>query len=191
MSCDPFGHGVAVSGWGFGYSVRFSRLRISGISLSCYSFFVPFLSPLARLPRDPNSRVLRAGACPCRRALRAGAVCAPDCARARAHASVSAGRTSPVSSFWMLFSRRRRREERLRPRRYRFPSPPHIGVCTENFNPIIGLISHFLNRKFLHGLALACLSVFRKTRGGLPHPGKCAPASSPAAEVLSIRPQRK
>ena len=63
------------------------------------SRFVPFALPAACLRRDPFSRVSHA----CAPARRAGAVRAPDCARA---SHVLAGRTSPVRSVG-VFSRRR------------------------------------------------------------------------------------
>ena len=73
--------------------LRSGRPVLPGLSLpaSCMSFLhpvsfpsVPFSPPPGSpVRRDPDSRVMCASACARRRAFRGGAVCAPDCARAR------------------------------------------------------------------------------------------------------------
>ena len=75
--------------------------------------------PPASRRRDPNSRVMCAGACARGRAFRAGAVCAPDCPRPPAHASRTQGALRPSVESGS-FSRRRRRRARGSLR-----TPPH------------------------------------------------------------------
>ena len=81
--------------------LRSGRPVLPGLRLpaSCMSFLhpvsfpsVPFSPPPGSpVRRDPDSRVMRAGACVRRRAFRGGAVCAPDCARAPVRANRTRG----------------------------------------------------------------------------------------------------
>ena len=108
MGDGRFGHEAVLIGRGFSIFRPVSpawRLR-HGVSFR--AVFVPSSPPPpARLRRDPDSRVSRVRPCAGGRAFRAGAVCAPDCAR-------GAGRSFPVS-FPGVFLRRRRRQETKQP----------------------------------------------------------------------------
>ena len=82
ICCVPFRHEAAVSDRGAGVSVRLSRLCVFGMGPSVRRRFVPPAPPpLARQRRNPSpARIARVRACARPRALRGGAVRAPDCA---------------------------------------------------------------------------------------------------------------
>ncbi len=103
IACSRSGHGAVVSAWCSGIPSGFPGFRFRhGLSLP--SLVAPF-SPPPDCParRDPDSRVMRAGARePRPRAFRGGAVRAPDCPGAPAR-EPDAGRTSPVGRIGGLF----------------------------------------------------------------------------------------
>jgi len=109
-----FCHGPAAGSPCFGLSVRFLRLPVFAMA----SPFRPSSLRSPPPPRDPDSRVMRAGVRAPVRAFRGGAVRAPDCACARAR-EPNTGHTSPVCRNG-AFPRRRRREGK-RPARMPLP----------------------------------------------------------------------
>ena len=90
ICCGLFRHEAVLPGRSAGGSVRFARRRVFGMGSSFRSRFVPSAPPAA----EPfAARIARACACAWPRALRGGAVRAPDCACAR---EADARRTFPV-----------------------------------------------------------------------------------------------
>ena len=84
MGDGRFGHEAVLIGRGFSIFRPVSPARRLRHGVSFRAVFVPSSPPPpppARLRRDPDSRVSRVRPCAGGRAFRAGAVCAPDCAR--------------------------------------------------------------------------------------------------------------
>ncbi len=110
------------------------------------SWIVPFLPlrsvfppPACPVQRDPDSRVMRAGARARRRAFRGGAVRAPDCACAREAWTQGARLPSASRGFFRAGANR----ERERPRGSR--SFPHMEAMFRYSSFLSRLFSEFVN----------------------------------------------
>ena len=137
MSCGCFGHSASLRAERARYSVRSSRSGVFGMSPSFQRRFVPSAPPPAPGAAEPfSARIARARACAWPRALRGGAVRAPDCACARV--SAGAGHTSPIS-FPKVFSRRRETGSKAAPRTPPSSCPTLSRICRSQAGP--GIIS--------------------------------------------------